>query len=123
MGITSQETRELALAAYEAGNVTLGHIAKIFNVHRTTLYRWILAYRQYRRTSPLSSGNRRAAYTDLDAKKLDAFVEQHPDATLEDIRDATGKTCSIMSVHRALRRLGWVYKKNRYERVSKIGQT
>ncbi len=123
MRIASQGTRERALAAYEAGGVTLGHIAQIFQVHRTTLYRWIRAYRETGRTAALPSGNRRAVYEGHDAERLDAFLQNHPDATLEELRQATGKTCSIMAVHRALDRLDWRYKKNRYERVSKTDPT
>ena len=65
----------------------------------------------------------RPTYEGPDAKRLDAFVQKHPDATLETIRDGTGKACSIMAVHRALQRLGWRYKKSRYVRVSKMGST
>ena len=55
--------------------------------------------------------------------KLDALLAKRPDATLEQLREATGKTCSIMAVHRALARLDWRYKKSRYERVSKTDPT
>jgi|TARA_Y100000310_G_scaffold308238_1_gene351143 transposase len=122
MGIASQETRERALAAYEAGGATLGYIAQIFQIHRITLYRWIRAYRDNGRTVPLPSGNRRAVYEGPVAKRLDDYVQKHPDATLVELRDATGKNCSIMAVHRALDRLGWRYKKSHYMRVNKTDQ-
>jgi len=123
MGIASQGTRERALAAYETGKVTLGHIAQVFQVHRITLYRWIRVYRETGRTAPLPSGNRRAVYEGPDAASLDAFVQDHPDATLDELRQATGKACSIMAVFRALRRLDYRLKKSRYERVSKTDPT
>ena len=91
MGIASQGTRERALAAYEAGDVTLGHIAQAFQIHRTTLYRWIRAYRETGRTGPLPSGNRRPVYAGPDAEYLDAFVQDHPDATLDELRQATAR--------------------------------
>jgi len=50
-------------------------------------------------------------------------LQQRPDATLEELRQATGKDCSIMAVHRATRRLEWRYKKSRYERASKTDPT
>ena len=123
MAIASQGTRERALAAYEAGDVTLGHIAQVFQVHRTTLYRWIRVHKETGRTAPLPSGNRRALYEGSDARKLDALVQEHPDATLDELRQATGKDCSIMAVFRALRRLDYRFKKSRYERLSKTGPT
>ncbi len=111
------------MAAYEAGDVTLGHIAQAFQIHRTTLYRWIRAYRETGRTGPLPSGNRRPVYAGPDAEYLDAFVQDHPDATLDELRQATGKACSVMAVFRALRRLDYRLKKSRYERVNKIDPT
>ena len=111
------------MAAYETGKVTLGHIAQVFQVHRTTLYRWIRAYRETRRTAPLPSGNRRAVYEGPDAERLDAFVQDHPDATLDELRQATDKACSIMAVFRALRRLDYRLKKSRYERLSRTDPT
>jgi transposase len=119
MGIATQDTRELALAAVEAGDVSLGQIATLFKVHRTTLYRWIRTHQQSGRTAPLASGNRRATYTRQELKRLDQLVSKHPDATLQEHRDAMGKPCSIMAVHRALHGLGWRYKKNGYVRLSK----
>ena len=123
MGIASQGTRELALAAVEAGEVTLGQIARMFKVHRTTLYRWLRAHRQNGRTAPQPTGHRWATYRGGDIRRLNRLVEQRPDATLEELRDAMGKPCSIMVVHRALQGLGWRYKKSRYERVSKTDPT
>lgn len=123
MGIASQGTRELALAAYEAGGATLGQIAKMFQVHRITLYRWIRTYRASGRTAPLPSGNRWPTFRGGELKRLDEMVRQQPDVTLEQLREGMGKDCSIMAVHRALRQLGWRYKKKRYERVSEADPT
>ena len=123
MKIASQGTRELALSAYEAGEATLGQIANMFQVHRTTLYRWIRTYHQSGRTAPLPSGHRRGTFDGEERKQLDAMVTRRPDMTLEQLRDAMGKDCSIMAVHRALVSRGWRYKKSRYERVNKTGPT
>ena len=123
MGIASQRTRELALAAYEAGGVTLGQIARMFQVHRTTLYRWIRTYRDSGRTAPQPSGHRWATFRGGELQRLDEMVRRRPDATLEQLREAMGKDCSVMAIHRALRGLGWRYKKSRYERVSKTDPT
>lgn len=120
MGITSQGTRELALAAVEAGDVGLGQIARMFKVHRTTLYRWIRTHRENGRTSPQPTGHRLATYGGEDVLRLDRLVEDRLDATLEELRDAMGRPCSVMAVHRALRGLGWRFKKSGYVRASKI---
>jgi len=56
---------------------------------------------------------------------LDRFVQEHPDATLEAIRVHFVGTvdCSIVAIHNALKRLGYRFKKSRYEQVNKTGQT
>ena len=123
MGISSQVTRELALSAVEAGDVPLRQIAMMFKVHRTTLYRWIHTHRTSGRTAPLDSGHRRSSFMPQELQRLDQLLTERPDTTLQQLRRALGKSCSIMSVHRALQGLGWRYKKNRYERTSDIDPT
>ena len=119
MGIASQEVRERAIAAYEAGGVTQSQVASLYGVDISTFERWWRRYRRTGQTAPLPRGHRRAVYEGKDAERLDALVMQAPDTTLEELRQATGKTCSIMAVHRATRKLDWRFKKSRYERVSK----
>ena len=123
MGIASQEVRERAIAAYEAGGVTQSQVASLYGVDISTFERWWQRYRRTGQTAPLPRGHRRAVYEGKDAERLDAIVRQAPDMTLEELREATGKTCSIMAVHRATRKLDWRFKKSRYVRVSKIAPT
>ena len=123
MGIASHEVRERAIAAYEAGGVTQSQVASLYGVDISTFERWWQRYRRTGHTAPLPRGHRQATYEGNDAQRLDALLQQHPDATLEQLRQATGKDCSIMAVHRATRRLDWRYKKSHYERLSKTGPT
>jgi len=123
MGIASQEVRERAIAAYEAGGVTQSQVASLYGVALSTFERWWQRYRRTGQTAPLPRGHRRAVYEGDEAQRLDALLQQRPDATLEELRQATGKDCSIMAVHRATRRLEWRYKKSRYERASKTDPT
>jgi transposase len=89
----------------------------------STFERWWQRYRRTGQTAPLPRGHRRAVYEGQDAEELDALVRQHPDTTLEELREATGKDCSIMAVQRALRRRDWRYKKSRYMRANKTDPT
>jgi len=123
MAIASKEVRQRAIAAYEAGGVTQSQVATLYGVDVSTFERWWLRYRRTGKTAPFPRGHRRAVYTGKDAEQLDALLQERPDATLEELREATGKGCSIMAVHRATRRLDWRYKKSRYARVSKTGPT
>ena len=123
MGIASQEVRERAITAYEAGGVTQSQVASLYGVDISTFERWWRRYRRTGQTAPLPRGHRRAVYEGKDAERLDALVMQAPDTTLEELREATGKTCSIMAVRRAIRKLDWRFKKSRYERLSKTDPT
>ena len=46
-----------------------------------------------------------------------------PDATLEELRDRTGATCSLAAVCKTLQRLGYRRKKRRFGPLSKIAPT
>jgi transposase len=119
MGIASQEVRKRAIAACEAGGVSQSQVASLYGVDISTLERWLQRYRRTGQTAPLPRGHRRAVYEGQDAEHLDALITQAPDLTLEELREATGKICSIMAVQRATRRLDWHFKKSRYTRASK----
>ena len=123
MGIASREVRERAIAAYEAGGVTQSQVASLYGVDISTFERWWQRYRRTGQSTPLPRGHRHAAYEGDEAQRLDALLQRRPDATLEELRQATGKNCSIMAVHRATRRLDWRYKKSHYGRASKTGPT
>ena len=119
----SIDLRKRVLSAYDSNKYTLKQIAEQFQV--TT--RWIQKLRQQREQEgsiaprPQNQG-RKPAFRGKHLQQLNDFVKKRSDATLEEIRQyfAGRVNCSIVAVHNALRRLGWRYKKNRYEPVSKI---
>jgi len=123
MGISTEGIRQRAILAYEAKEGTQAQIAKMYRISLRTFQRWWRQYSQGGSCAPGQRGHRRAAYEGKDLQKLDRLVSKHSDATLEELREATGKDCSIMAVHRALDRLDWRFKKKRYERVNKTGPT
>ena len=112
MGIASSEVRERALAAYRTGKGTQEEIATLFGISARTLQRWSQHYERTGSTHPKARGHRKAVYAGKELKRLDRVLGKHPDATLEELRDLTGKSCSIMAVHRAVVRLGYSLKKN-----------
>jgi len=112
MGIATRETRERALAAYEAQKGTQAKIAGIYGVSLRTFQRWWRHFRQTGSTAPRKRGHRRPVYQGKDLQVLDKVIRKRPDATLEELRELTGKSCSIMAVQRAALRLGYRYKKN-----------
>jgi transposase len=52
------------------------------------------------------------AFSPEETERLVALVKNKPDLTLEEIREALSKECSLMAVHRELKRLDFRFKKN-----------
>ena len=118
----SMDLRKRVLAVYDCGQHTLKQIAERFQV--TT--RWIQQLRQRRELEgciaphPQNQG-RKPAFRGVELAQLNDFVKKHPDATLEEIKEQfSGKVnCSLVAIHHTLKRLGWRYKKKRYEQANK----
>ena len=114
----SMDLRRRVMAAYDSGKYTLKQVAEQFQVTA----RWIQQIRRRRKLDgtiaphPQNQG-RKPAFRGKQLEELDEFVRDHPDATLEEIKEHfAGKvTCSIVAIHYTLKRLGWRYKKKRYE--------
>jgi transposase len=111
MKIATQEIRQRALAAHEAGQ-TQAQIAKCYGIDIRTFQRWLESSRKTGRTAPLPRGHNPAALDEAEMRRLGQFVQESSDATLEQIRAALGKTCSVVAIHNALKRLGYRFKKN-----------
>ncbi len=120
------ELRQRVLDAIDAGSATREQIARTFQVSS----RWIrnLLRRRDQEGSinprPQNPG-RKPAFDATHLAKLDRFVQSHPDATLAQMQKhfASVVDCSIVAIHNALKRLDYRFKKNRYERANKTGQT
>lgn len=112
MGIASSDIRVRALAAWKTQKGTQAEIAGHYGISTRTLQRWINEHARTGSTSPRRRGHRKASFAGDELKSLDALIDQHPDATLEELRALAGKPCSIMSVQRAVVRLGYSLKKN-----------
>jgi len=118
----SIDLRKRVLAAYDSDKYSLNQIAKQFQV--TT--RWIQKLRQRRKQEgsiaprPQNQG-RKPAFQGKNLKRLEQFINAHPDATLEEAkRRFLGVVeCSIVTIHNTLKRLDLRYKKKRYVRASK----
>lgn len=117
------ELRERVLQSVDNHVGTRDEIARMFNVSTFWIRKLLRQRSQIGDIAPLPrTQGRKPAFGETDLKRLNAFVEKSPDSTLEEIREHFSDTvdCSIVAVHNALKRLGWRYKKNRYERANKI---
>lgn len=111
MSIATEEIRQRAIAACEAGQ-TQSRVAKCYGVSIATVQRWLKRYRETGQTKPLPRGHNPPALSPPEMQQLDQLIRQRPDATLAQLREALGKTCSLVAMHQALKRLGYGYKKN-----------
>jgi len=110
------ELRERAVVAYEAGEGSYEHVAQRFSVCSRSLVRWVARARDIGSVVPLKKCGGWQSPVDLNA--LHAVVREKPDGTTEELTRAYNRQVGrAHRVHRssfvrALRRCGYVFKKN-----------
>jgi transposase len=112
MSIASPEIRKIAVEAHLSGKATQQQLADILGFHRTAIVRWVREYRKDGKITPKVRGHMPKAFSAEEKERLAAMVKDKPDLTLAEIRETFSKACSLMAVHRELKRLGFRYKKN-----------
>lgn len=112
MSIASSEIRERAVAAYCLGKGSQAQVAEMFGVCVRTFERWWQAYQREGRFAPLPRGHYPRALDEQGLARLDGLLDAKPDSTLEQLREALGCSCSVVTIHNSIKRLGWRYKKN-----------
>lgn len=116
------ELRRRVLDAVDNNFGTQQKIATTFSVSAIWIRKLLQRRKQTGSIEPLPrTQGRKPAFSTAAIEQLNDFVEKNPDATLEEIREhfSDSVNCSIVAIHNTLKRLGWRYKKNRYEPVSK----
>ena len=121
MNAYSEDLREKIVVAIRRG-VTKTEAARSFGVSRSSVKRYAKLADEGR---PLAPKRRPGLKPKLDAtaeRLLDADLQERPTATLgqrrEFLRLAAGVAVSEATVSRALRRLGWGRKKDRWQHES-----
>ena len=112
MSIASPEIRKIAVEAYLSGKATQQHLADILGFHRTAIVRWVREYRKDGKLNPRVRGHMPRTFSSEEQEALVSMLKDKPDLTLEEIRTAFSKNCSLMAVHRELKRLDFRVKKN-----------
>jgi transposase len=120
----SVDFRKRVLAVIQSDSMTREEIMEYFGVSATFIYS---LKNRFEETGSVEAkphgGGMPAKFSGRALERIKRFVEQHPDATLQEILDHTGRNASIMAVSRALDRLGFHRKKSRYGQRNKIEQT
>jgi transposase len=109
MRIAKPEIRAIVVAAYCAGTASRKQLSDIFGYHIETIGRWIRCAREERLT-PLPRGHRISVFNSEELEQLAAFIKK-TDATLAEIHDHFGKSCSLPAIHKIIRKIGYVFKK------------
>ncbi|HBF33590.1 TPA: hypothetical protein DDW35_03395 [Candidatus Sumerlaeota bacterium] len=108
MSTSTLEIRERAVAACE-NHAT---VAQCYGVHLRTIQRWLERFRETGGVEALPKGHPVPTFDEAEMQHLAALVEKKNDATLAELSEKMRKTCSLTTVHNALKRLKYTVKKN-----------
>jgi len=112
----SVDLRERVLAAVERG-MPRQEVVMTFNVSLATIKRWLARRRAGDDVTPQAPPGRRRMITPAQQAALATQLETNRDATIERHTQLWNKsqsmTISQWTMGRAIRRLGWTYKKRR----------
>jgi len=113
----SQDLRDRVLQAYDRGMKTK-QIAVVFNISPA----WARRVKQRRRESGEISHRKMGSpgITIVDRKQLAALVQEHPDATLAELRSLLGVPCALSTLCMALKKMGLTFKKKRSTQRNRI---
>jgi transposase len=110
------ELRARAVAAYEAGEGTYEEVALQFGVGSASLLRWVSQKRRTGRLDPKPRGG--GNFSPVDLLLLELEIAAKADVTTHELTAAYNRRVGRKrrvhrsSIHRALRRAGYVFKKN-----------
>src|SRR3954453_14687768 len=108
----SQDLRQRIVDTIRRGDATIRQVADRFLVSFSFVTRLLHLYRSTGSVEPKPhGGGNPAVLTPEDLERLRALIRERPDATLEECRTHLGASCSLMTLSRALRRLGLPRKK------------
>ena len=118
------DLRDRVVVACDSGVWTRVEVAEQFGVSRAWVHRLLQRRRDEGSYAPRGhGGGHPPAFSPRALRRLEAAVARQPDATLEELRDRSGVSCSVVTVHNTLKRLGYRRKKRRSGRRSRIGRT
>lgn len=112
MRFASRDTRERAVAAYKAGGHSQQEVAAMFGIHYKTLANWLKAEAEGREQVPRPKGHLKRILDPEDLARIDRIVASEPSITVPELMRRIGKICSLGVYSRALKELGYTFKKN-----------
>ena len=107
MNAYSLDLREKVVAYVQNGH-SQRETAKVFNINKATVSRWMKLVKENKSLKPVPTPRRPHK---LSLEKLEAYVKEHPDAFLHEIAEALDSKKT--TVFCALKKLGYKLKKNK----------
>jgi transposase len=108
----SHDLRQRILDTVQRGDESLRQIARRFLVSVSFVTRLLQLHRSTGSLEPRPhGGGNPAVLGPEDREQLRELIRQQPDATLEELRQRLGVSCSLMTISRALGKLGLPRKK------------
>jgi transposase len=124
MGTYSMDLRERVVVACDSGKWKRKEVAERFGVSTSWIRRLLQRRRESGQYGPKrTKRGRKPAFAGEALERLDGFAQAQPDATLEELRERCGVSCSLVTVSNTLVRLGYRRKKRRSGRLSKTVRT
>jgi transposase len=123
----SMDLRDRVLAAVDRGTPR-EEIVRSLGVSQPTIRRYLRLRRETGSVAPkpLPKRSPRVGGTAEQRRALWAQLEANPEATLEEHREMWkeqhGVRVSVATMSRAIRRLGWTYKKRRWEPPNEMNE-
>src|SRR5881227_3924580 len=112
MATYSHDLRQRVLDAVERNEGSLRQIARRFVVSLSFVVRLLQLYRRTGSLDPKPpAGGHPAALGPDERERLQEWVRQQPDATLKELRQRLGVSCSLTAIWRALEKLRLSRKK------------
>lgn len=108
---STPQLRAIAVKAYEEGRANMRQLSEIFGYHIVTIGKWIRAARRGD-PDPHHRGRRPPIFSQDELQKLKTYIEDKPDATLQEIREHFAKECSLTTIHKTIKKIGFKFKKN-----------
>lgn len=124
MRALSMDLRERIVSAYENEEGSYLVLAARFAVSRAVVGKLVRQHREQGTLEPqVHRRGRKPAIAGQTLERLRKHLAELPDATLAERIAALGLDCSVNTMWKTLRRLGWRYKKSRREPLNRIAPT
>lgn len=124
MAALSMDLRERILASYDRGEGTRDQIARRYSVSLGMVKKLIQQRRHAGDIAPRHHlSGRKPLILESHKKEMKELLARRPDMTLEELREATGLSCTLPAIHYALAAMGLTYKKRRSAPASKTAPT